>query len=262
MPRSGVLAELARRARHPLLLVNDSDIVVEPGYLRAVVGAAGRPERRPGDVPVPRRGRILAVARGGARDRDGVRAERAGGAAAGSGGVRARLDHGVPRRVAARDRRLRGDRRLPGRRLPARPAHHRTAWAKRIEFAPVVVETRLGAESWLDVWRHQLRWSRTIRVSRPVGYYGYVVTHATLWALVAFAAGNGRPARWRSGCGCWRGSSWRAGVLGDRRVMREFWMIPVPRPLRLRGLARRTLRQRCPLARQTPAPAPDGRIGG
>ena len=27
----GVLAELARHARHPLLLVNDSDIVVEPG---------------------------------------------------------------------------------------------------------------------------------------------------------------------------------------------------------------------------------------
>src|SRR5688572_25004582 len=32
----GVLAELAERARYPILLVNDSDIVVEPGYLRAV----------------------------------------------------------------------------------------------------------------------------------------------------------------------------------------------------------------------------------
>src|SRR6185295_5406855 len=33
----GVLAELAQRARYPVLLVNDSDIVVEPGYLRRVV---------------------------------------------------------------------------------------------------------------------------------------------------------------------------------------------------------------------------------
>jgi ceramide glucosyltransferase len=32
----GTLAELAARARHAMLLVNDSDIVVGPGYLRAV----------------------------------------------------------------------------------------------------------------------------------------------------------------------------------------------------------------------------------
>ena len=43
MPRSGVLAELARQARHPLLLVNDSDIVVEPGYLRAVTAPLADP---------------------------------------------------------------------------------------------------------------------------------------------------------------------------------------------------------------------------
>ena len=59
----------------------------------------------------------------------------------------------------------------------------------RIHFAAPVVETALGAETWAQVWRHQVRWSRTIRVSRPSGYYGYAVTHATLWALVAFASG-------------------------------------------------------------------------
>src|SRR5580704_16178476 len=64
----------------------------------------------------------------------------------------------------------------------------------RIVFAPVVVETDLGAPSWAQTWRHQLRWSRTIRVSRPGGYYGYGVTHATMWALVALAAGH-----WRAG---------------------------------------------------------------
>lgn len=41
--KAGVLAELSRRARHPLLLVNDSDIQVPSGYLRAVVGALGAP---------------------------------------------------------------------------------------------------------------------------------------------------------------------------------------------------------------------------
>src|ERR1035437_6553835 len=39
----GVLAELAKRARYPLLLVNDSDIVVPPGYLGAVTAPLGDP---------------------------------------------------------------------------------------------------------------------------------------------------------------------------------------------------------------------------
>jgi ceramide glucosyltransferase len=97
----------------------------------------------------------------------------------------------------------------------------------RIEFAPVVVETDLGGGSWAQTWRHQLRWSRTIRVSRSSGYYGYVVTHATLWGLVALAAHQ-----WLAGAaalairilaGVWVG----AGTLGDRKVMRDFWLIPL-----------------------------------
>jgi ceramide glucosyltransferase len=97
----------------------------------------------------------------------------------------------------------------------------------RIRFASSVVETNLGAESWRQVWRHQVRWSRTIRVSRASGYYGYAVTHATLWALVAIAAGE-----WRTGlaaltlrmiAGIWIG----AGTLQDRNTLRYFWMIPL-----------------------------------
>ena len=36
-PKVCVLSELARHARHALLVVNDSDILVEPGYFRSVV---------------------------------------------------------------------------------------------------------------------------------------------------------------------------------------------------------------------------------
>jgi ceramide glucosyltransferase len=42
--KAGVLAELAKRARHPVLLVNDSDIRVEPGYLRAVAAPLADPK--------------------------------------------------------------------------------------------------------------------------------------------------------------------------------------------------------------------------
>ena len=120
-------------------------------------------------------------------------------------------------------RRSRG---LSGRRLPTRPAH-RAAGLRRIEFAPVVVETSLGGESWGEVWRHQLRWSRTIRVSRTAGYYGYVVTHATLWSLVAFAARDVVGRRHGPGVShagrCCRGRSDTQGSSRDA----YFWLIPL-----------------------------------
>jgi ceramide glucosyltransferase len=56
---------------------------------------------------------------------------------------------------------------------------------KQVALSDTVVETNLGAGSWSDVWKHQVRWSRTIRVSRPAGYFGYLVTQATFWCLVA-----------------------------------------------------------------------------
>jgi ceramide glucosyltransferase len=65
-----------------------------------------------------------------------------------------------------------------------------TALGKRVALSDSVVETNLGAGSWRDVWKHQLRWSRTIRVSRPAGYFGYLVTQSTFWCLIAATLGH------------------------------------------------------------------------
>jgi ceramide glucosyltransferase len=97
----------------------------------------------------------------------------------------------------------------------------------RIEFAPVVVETDLGAGSWAHTWRHQLRWSRTIRVSRPAGYYGYVVTHATMWALVACAARQWWAAGLALGIRMIAGVLVGSAILEDRGVLERFWLIPL-----------------------------------
>ena len=59
----------------------------------------------------------------------------------------------------------------------------------KVELSKVVVETSLSADSWGEVWRHQLRWARTIRVSRGGGYLGLPITNASLWAGVALASG-------------------------------------------------------------------------
>lgn len=50
--------------------------------------------------------------------------------------------------------------------------------------------TFIGENSWGGVWRHQVRWARTIRVSKGGGYLGLPVTQAGLWALLALAAGQ------------------------------------------------------------------------
>jgi ceramide glucosyltransferase len=227
--KAGVLAELTRHARFSVLLVSDSDIRVTPGYLRAVtapladpaVGAKvglvtclyrARAESWPSRAealgistefaPSVLVARMLGQAEFALGSTMVFRAEVLGEA----GGFEAIAEY------------LADDYQL-GCRI------HRRGY--RIVFAPEVVETDLGGESWAQTWKHQVRWSRTIRVSRPQGYYGYAVTHATLWALVAFAAGQ-----WWAGAaalglrliaGVWIG----AGILKDRRVLADAWLIPL-----------------------------------
>ena len=220
----GVLEELARRARYSVLLVNDSDIAVEPGYLRAVTAPLDAPGvglvtclYRAGAASWASRFEALGIATEFAPS---VLAARLLGVAEFALGSTMVFRAETLRRIggfAAIANYLADDYQL-GRRI--------AQLGLRIEFTPVVVETDLGGASWAQVWRHQLRWSRTIRVSRSLGYYGYVVTHATLWGLVALLAHQ-----WLAGAaalavrvvaGVWVG----AGILGDRKVRRDFWLIP------------------------------------
>jgi len=222
--KAGVLAELARHARHALLVVNDSDIRVEPDYLRSVCApledtsiglvtclyralAESWPARAEAlgiateFAPSVLVARLLGVAEFALGSTMVFRAE----------DLRAMGGFEVIEDYLADDYQL---------------GRHICRLGRRIEFGPVVVETDLGGGSWRHTWRHQVRWSRTIRVSRPAGYFGYVVTHATLWALVAFAAGE-----WTAGAAALAarlvaGVAVGAGILRDRRVWRDFWMIP------------------------------------
>jgi ceramide glucosyltransferase len=72
-----------------------------------------------------------------------------------------------------------------------------------------------------------LRWSRTIRVSRPGGYYGYVVTHATLWSLAAFAAGQWWAGAAALGLRMIAGIAVAGPVLRYRPIASDWWMIPL-----------------------------------
>jgi ceramide glucosyltransferase len=184
----GSLEILAREARHDVLLVNDSDILVEPGYLAAVIGLLA--DERIGLVTCLYRGRGSSIA--SRAEALGIASEFApsvlvarlvsnGGFAFGSTMAFRRPDLDAIGGFAAIREFLADDYQL-GARI--------AALGKRVALSDSVVETNLGAGSWKDVWKHQVRWSRTIHVSRPAGYFGYVVTQSTFWCLVAAAAGN------------------------------------------------------------------------
>jgi ceramide glucosyltransferase len=221
----GVLAELARHARHPVLLVSDSDITLGPGTFRAAaaplaaedVGLVTCLYRAKGDS-WPSRMEALGIATEFA---PGVLVARLLGIGEFALGAAMVFRAGDLRRIGGFE--AIADFIADDYQLGARMA----ALGSRIEFAPEVVETDLGAQTWRQVWRHQLRWSRTIRVSRPGGYYGYAVTHATVWALMAFAAGvwwaGAAALATRLAAGVLVG--WR--VLKDRSVPALGWLIPL-----------------------------------
>jgi ceramide glucosyltransferase len=54
----------------------------------------------------------------------------------------------------------------------------------RIELCQVVVECWSSPMNWGAVWRHQLRWARTIRVCQPLPYFFSILSNATLWPLL------------------------------------------------------------------------------
>ena len=57
----------------------------------------------------------------------------------------------------------------------------------RIALCPVVVECWDAPMNWSDVWKHQLRWARTIRVCRPLPYFFSILSNATFWPLLWLA---------------------------------------------------------------------------
>lgn len=53
-----------------------------------------------------------------------------------------------------------------------------------IQLAPAVVQCWAPPMRWREVWQHQLRWARTIRVSQPLPYFFSILSNPTLWPLI------------------------------------------------------------------------------
>lgn len=220
-----LLADLAAAARHPVLVINDSDIRVPPGYLRTLAACLAQPRTgvvtcfyRAASASIAARWEAIGIA---TEFIPGVMMARLLGLAQFALGATMALRAEVLEKIGGFEslqHYLADDYQL---------GRHVALAGHGVSFAPMVVETDLGAETWSGVWRHQLRWSRTIRVSSPRGYMGYALTHATAWSLLAAAAGA-----WEVGAAVLAlriaaGVAAGAGVLGDRAVLWQWPLIPL-----------------------------------
>lgn len=183
----GILMELQKTARYPLVIVNDADIVVPGNYLRDVTAPLSDPGigmvtclYRAEGASWPTRWEALGIATDFAPST--LVAPLAGVSGFGLGSTLAfrRLDLERIGGFEAVSEYLADDYQL-GCKLHG--------LGLRNVISPVIVSTRLHGQTWGDVWRHQLRWARTIRLSRKGGYIGLPVTFATVWAIVAACSG-------------------------------------------------------------------------
>ncbi len=179
----GILKGLARQARHPVWVVNDSDIAVTPRYLSEVVASLQDPQigvvtclYRPRPHALPAVWEALGVATDFMPST--LVAPLVGVREFGLGSTLAFRAQDLEQAggFAALEDYLADDYQL---------ARRITLLGKRALLSTYVVETSLGDTTWRGVWDHQLRWGRTIRMSKGGGYAGLPITHAGVWVLIA-----------------------------------------------------------------------------
>jgi ceramide glucosyltransferase len=190
------LAQMLPASRHEILLVNDSDIRVPPDYLRQVVAPLA-------DASV---GLVTCLYRGVASPTLGSRLESLGISTDFVPGVLSAwflekgLHFGLGSTLAFRRNDLQAiggfeafldylaDDYELGRRI--------ASTGKKVELSTATVSTFLPAYTLREFFRHQLRWSRTIRAARPWGYAGLLFTFGLPWALVTLLAAQGAAWAW------------------------------------------------------------------
>lgn len=101
-----------------------------------------------------------------------------------------------------------------------------------VRLSREVVATMYPAESFAGFWHHQIRWARTVRVSRPASFVGLIFTHGLPWAIVAAILAP-RPAIAALYLAAYLvlrlAMAWTVGVSGmrDDVARRKLWLLPL-----------------------------------
>jgi len=226
------LVQMLASARHPILLVNDSDIQVPPDYLTRIVAKLHDDEV----------GLVTCLYRGIAGKTIGSRIEALGISTDFIPGVLSArllengLRFGLGSTLAFRRSDLQAiggfealldylaDDYELGRRI--------AALGKRVELSEIVVDTFLPEYSMRRFFEHQLRWARTIRDARHWGYLGVSLTFGLAWALLTVLLTRGAAWAWvLSGLTATARAFvvWMCAkrVLQDSGLARDWYFLPV-----------------------------------
>jgi len=226
----GCLASMLPEAKHPYILVSDSDIRVSTDFLKVLV----EPMAEPGVGVVTclyrsaSRGVVGMLSALGlstdfqpsvlvARKIEGV------SFGMGSGILIRRSILSTLGGFEALENSLADDYQLGN--LPARAGHG-------VELARCVVDHRLGVRRLREVIDHQLRWNRGTRAARPGGYTGLLLTQgvpAALTLLALDSAGLFSAIAFSLTVGMRLTMAWYVAVrgLGDRAAGRRLWLVPL-----------------------------------
>lgn len=225
------LCRLTREADHDLLVINDSDIRVTPDYLRAVVAPFRDP--RVGAVTCLYTG-ITDGHLAGDLEAIGIATDFVPGVLAAwqLEGVKFALGATMAT-TRERLRDIGGFEALASYCAEDFELGHRiAALGYLVELAPYVVSSECAAQTLRGYFQHQLRWAISTRHSRPVGYAGLLLTQGLPWAVAAtlimpvasVAAGYFGAYLTLRLVLAWSVAKW---ALGDVRVVRQWWLLPI-----------------------------------
>jgi ceramide glucosyltransferase len=190
------LVQMLGAARFDHLIVNDSDIRVEPNYLANVIRPLVQPQI--GMVTCLYRG-VPASTLGSRLESIGISTDFAGGVLAArwlEKGVRFGLGSTLAFRRTELDRvggfhtlldYLADDYEL-GKRIADLGLH--------VQLSSVVVETFLPPYDLRGYFEHQLRWARSVRDSRKWGYVGVLLTFGLPWSVLTLLLARGAAWAW------------------------------------------------------------------
>jgi len=225
------LIQLLREAKYEYILVNDGDITVLPGYVRAVISNFTGPEI----------GMVTCLYRGNPSPSLSSRLEALGISTDFAPGVLTAhyLDDGLRFGLGSTMAMTRAalekiggfeavvdylaDDYQLGERI--------SAGGFKVALASEIVETSIPPYSFRQFWEHQLRWARTMRVSRPGGYRGVGLSYGLAWAILL---GIFAPQHWwtwtlfTAALGLRMAVAWTVGwaTLRDLHVSRDLWLLP------------------------------------